>query len=71
MAFGVLAWFELAGMLISIIVALYLKRKNRTLNSPIIETEMQGWKIRQCDFHGNHPGPFSFLYWFRLSGSRN
>ena len=45
MAFGVLAWFELAGMLISIIVALYLKRKNRTLNSPIIETEMQGWKI--------------------------
>lgn len=44
-AFDVVAWFELAGMIISIMVALYLKRKNRTLNSPIIETEMQGWKI--------------------------
>lgn len=44
-AFGVVAWFELTGMVISIFVAIYLKCKNRTLNSPIIETEMQGWKI--------------------------
>ena len=44
-AFGMVAWFELTGMVISIFVAIYLKCKNRTLNSPIIETEMQGWKI--------------------------
>lgn len=44
-AFGTVAWFELAACIISIAVTLYLKRKNRTMNSPLIDMEISGWKI--------------------------
>lgn len=44
-AFDTVAWFELSACILGIIVALYLKKKNSTLNSPIIKTELQGWKI--------------------------
>lgn len=44
-AFDTIAWFELFACVLGIIVALYLKRKNKNLNSPLITTEMQGWII--------------------------
>ena len=44
-AFDTIAWFELFAFVLGIIVALYLKRKNKNLNSPLITTEMQGWII--------------------------
>lgn len=43
--FGIVAWFELFACVLGIIVTFYLKRKNRTMNSPIVTVEMQGWKI--------------------------
>ena len=44
-SFGTVAWFELFACVLGIIVTLYLRRKNKGLNSPIVEAEMQGWKI--------------------------
>ena len=44
-SFGTVAYFELFACILSILVCLYLKRKNRVMNSPMIEMEMQGWKI--------------------------
>ncbi len=44
-AFGTVAWFELFACILGIIVTLYLRRKNKGLNSPIVTAEMQGWKI--------------------------
>ena len=44
-SFDTVAYFELFACVLGLAVALYLKRKNRSLNSPLIETEMQGWKI--------------------------
>ena len=43
--FSTVAWFELTACFLGIAVTLYLKRKNRNMNSPLIEVEMQGWKI--------------------------
>lgn len=44
-AFGTVAWFELFACVLGIAVTLYLRRKNRIMNSPLIEMEMEGWKI--------------------------
>lgn len=44
-SFEVVAYFELFACALGIAVSVYLKRKNRHLNSPIIEVEMEGWKI--------------------------
>lgn len=43
--FGVVAWFELFACVLGIIVTFYLKRKNKTMNSPLIQVEMEGWKM--------------------------
>lgn len=43
--FDIVAWFELSACVLGIIVTIYLKRKNRSIRSPIVEAEMQGWKI--------------------------
>lgn len=43
--FGIVAWFELFAFVLGIIVTFYLKRKNRTMNSPIVTVEMQGWQM--------------------------
>ena len=44
-AFRTVAYFELFAAVLGIVVFLYLKRKNRLLNSPLITVEMTGWKI--------------------------
>lgn len=43
--FGMVAWFELFAAVLGIAVTLYLMRKNKNMNSPLITVEMQGWKI--------------------------
>lgn len=43
--FGMVAWFELFAAVLGIAVTLYLVRKNKNMNSPLITVEMQGWKI--------------------------
>ena len=44
-SFDTVAGFELTACLIGIAVTLYLKYRNSTMNSPLIQAEMQGWKI--------------------------
>ena len=44
-SFDMVAGFELAACLIGVAVTLYLKHRNSTMNSPLIQAEMQGWKI--------------------------
>ncbi|MDO5409861.1 MAG: cation transporter [Lachnospiraceae bacterium] len=44
-SFSTVAYFELSACILGIGVSLYLKRKNRVMNSPLIEMEMQGWQI--------------------------
>ena len=44
-SFGTVAYFELFAAVLGIVVYLLLKRKNKALNSPLIEAEMNGWKI--------------------------
>lgn len=44
-AFGTVAWFELFACVLGLIVTVYLRRKNRGLNSPIVKAEIDGWKI--------------------------
>lgn len=43
--FDMVAWFELFACVLGIIITLYLHRKNKSLNSPIVNAEKQGWKI--------------------------
>lgn len=44
-SFGIVAWFELTAFAIGIAVSIYLKQKNRVMNSPLVEMEMNGWRI--------------------------
>ena len=44
-SFGTVAYFELFACVLGVVVFLYLRRKNRNLNSPLITVEMNGWKI--------------------------
>lgn len=43
--FDTVAWFECFACVLGIMVTLYLRRKNRYMNSPLIEVEMEGWKM--------------------------
>lgn len=43
--FGLVAWFELSAVFLSMVVVAYLSRKNKAMCSPIIKTEIEGWKI--------------------------
>ena len=44
-AFDTIAWFELFAFFLGITVSIYLKYKNRLMDSPMITMEMEGWKI--------------------------
>ena len=44
-SFDTVAWFELFACVLGVVVTLYLQKKNREMNSPIVEAEMEGWKI--------------------------
>lgn len=44
-SFGTVAWFELAACILGIAVWFYLRRKNKVMNSPLVEMELNGWKI--------------------------
>lgn len=44
-SFDTVAYFELFACALGVAVTLYLMRKNRNLNSPLITVEMEGWKI--------------------------
>ena len=43
--FSAVAWFEFSVFLIAAIVSRYLAYRNKTLNSKLIEIEIEGWKI--------------------------
>ena len=43
--FNTVAWFELSACILGIAVTLYLKKKNKNINSPIVTVEMEGWKM--------------------------
>ena len=43
--FETVAWFELSACILGIAVTLYLRQKNKNMNSPIVTVEMEGWKI--------------------------
>lgn len=43
--FQTVAGFELSACALGVVVTLYLYRKNKPLNSPLIAVEMEGWKI--------------------------
>ena len=44
-AFDTIAWFELFAYFLGITVSIYLKYKNRLMDSPMITMEMEGWEI--------------------------
>ena len=44
-AFDTIAWFELFAFFLGITVSIYLKYKNRLMDSPLITMEMEGWEI--------------------------
>lgn len=43
--FGIIAWFELFACVLGIVVTIYLKQKNKAMNSPLVTVEMQGWQM--------------------------
>lgn len=44
-SFDTVAWFELFACFLSVVMTLYLYQKNKTLQSPLINMELQGWRI--------------------------
>lgn len=44
-SFGTVAWFELTACIVGITVSFYLKKKNKIMNSNLVEMEMNGWQI--------------------------
>lgn len=44
-SFDTVAYFELFACVLGVAVTIYLKRKNRNLNSPLVTVEMEGWRI--------------------------
>ncbi|NCB93702.1 MAG: cation transporter [Clostridia bacterium] len=44
-SFSIVAWFELSATFLSLFVIFILNRHNRNLSSPIVEMEIQEWKI--------------------------
>lgn len=49
-SFNTVAYFELFACVLGIIVTVYLYIKNKTMQSPLINMEMQGWLHGQCCF---------------------
>jgi cation diffusion facilitator family transporter len=47
-AFGQIAYFELFATLLSLVILILLNRKNRALTSPLVDMEIQEWKIDAC-----------------------
>lgn len=43
--FSIIAWFELAASIFSVIVIALLKKLNKTMTSPIVSMEIQEWRI--------------------------
>ena len=44
-SFGIVAWFELIACALGIAVYIYLKKKNRIMNSNLVDMEITGWQI--------------------------
>lgn len=44
-SFNTVACFEFSACVLGVIVSVYLRRKNRSLNSPIVTVEMEGWQM--------------------------
>lgn len=44
-SFGTIAWFELTACLLGIAVSIFLRRKNKVMNSHLVEMEMNGWQL--------------------------
>lgn len=44
-SFGTIAWFELTACILGIAVSIYLRKKNKVMNSHLVEMEMNGWQI--------------------------
>lgn len=44
-SFHTVAYFESVACILGIIVSIYLRNKNKNLNSPIVNLEIQGWQI--------------------------
>lgn len=47
-SFNTVAYFELFACFLGVSVTIYLTIKNKTMFSPLINMEMQGWKIDSC-----------------------
>lgn len=44
-SFHTIAGFEMFACILSVIVTIYLRIKNKNLHSPLITMELQGWQI--------------------------
>ena len=44
-SFGTVAYFKLFACVLGIAVSIYLRQKNKNLNSPLIQVEMEGWMM--------------------------
>ena len=44
-SFQSVSYFELFACILGIAVSLYLRKKNKAMNSPLLETERKGWEI--------------------------
>lgn len=44
-SFNTVAYFELAASVLGVAVYIYLKNKNKVVNSPLVSMEMRGWQI--------------------------
>lgn len=44
-SFNTVAYFEFFACALGVAVSLYLRRKNKALNSPLITVEMEGWEM--------------------------
>ena len=44
-SFHTVAYFELAASILGVAVFIYLKNKNKVVNSPLVAMEMRGWQI--------------------------
>lgn len=45
LSFQTVAYFELFACVLGIVVSIYLRRKNKILNSPLVTVELEGWQI--------------------------
>lgn len=69
-SFNTVAYFELFACVLGIIVTVYLYIKNKTMQSPLINMEMQGWRMDSV-VSLVWPVPFCFQCLFLLHGFRS